>query len=455
MRFLVVGAGDVGQTLCEKLAAEQHDVVLIERYESKVNRFAANLDVQTVLGNGCNPDVLIRAGIHGAHYVIAVADVDEVNIATCLIAKILNPNAKRIARVREVNLEHPEVSAEDFKEYFDLLVNPDQAAADHILQLFKIPGAKEVLEFADGKIQVIGTSIAPTAPIANKRIADLREYQDRIPFVVISVVRGSKMIVPRAGDRLRIGDTVYAVTVPDKIGIFFELLGKQMHIGKSAMIWGGSALGRILAHSLEEQGAQVKLILSNANDAAEIVDQFSQTLVLHGDGTDQALLNEENVGDVDAFVAATSAEEDNVLAALLAKRLGAKTSVALVNKRAYLPLVSAIGVDVVVSSRIAAATQIVKHIHTESVIPEFSLAQGGAGFVEIEAAEGMGLLNTPLKELKVPHGVLVGGIQRRDEIIIPGGDDVIQIGDKVVLFVLRSARKRFEKMFKVKLEVFT
>ena len=218
------------------------------------------------------------------------------------------------------------------------------------------------------------------------------------------------------------------------------------------MIWGGSALGLFLARSLERTGTKVKLIMSDVESLGEIVDEFQDILILRGEGTNQELLIEENIHDVDVFIAASLHEEDNILASLLAKKLGAQMSMALVNKATYLPLVSAIGVDVVVSSHVAAASAIFRHIHAGSILSEFSLKQHEAGFIEIQANEENPFLGKPLKTLKLPAGILISAIVRGDTVIIPSGDDTFELGDHVVIFVLRSAMKRLKKLLGLKLE---
>lgn len=454
MRFIVIGAGDVGTSLSERLAQNQHDVVLVEKDEDKLARATASLDIQPVVGSGLSPDTLVRAGVNTADYLISVADIDEVNIASCLVAKLINPKAKRIARIRDISLVHKEISPEHLSEYFDLIINPDQAAAGQLLEAFRVPGAKELVEFGDGRLRVLGLSITAQSPVANRRLHSLQEYQDKFPVLIIAIMRRNQLIVPGGSDQLKIGDVVYAITLPEKTSILFELAGRELVQGRSAMIWGSTALARSLAHSLEKQGTKVKLILEDRQASTEIVDEFRESLVLLGDGTDQNLLVEENVGDVDAFVAVTNHEEDNILAALLAKRLGAKSSMALVNKGTYLPLVNAIGVDVVVSSRIAAASSIFNHIHSESLISEISIAHHGAGFIEFYANNSMSFLGQPLKDIKFPHGIIVAAIMRGNEVIIPKGSDTILDGDRIVVFVIRSAFKKLEKLLGIKLDLF-
>ena len=453
MRFIIVGAGDVGLSLCERLAGDDHDVVLIEKSEKKAESIPAGLDVEVMIGDACSPGLLLRAGINTTDYVVAVADVDEVNISVCLVARLINKNAKRVARIRNLNFTHPDITPEHLHDYFDLIINPDQAAADFLLRSFKVPGAKEVFEFCEGKVRVLGIGISRNSPVINRKLHTLKEFQDRFPVLIISILRGSKLIIPSGNDRVRAGDVIYCVTVPEKTSLIFELAGKTLAKAKSAMIWGTNMLGCTLAHELEEQGVSVKLIVKDREEGTELTDRLPNTLILTGEGTDQNLLIEENVGDIDSFIAVTEREEDNILAGLLAKRLGARTCMTLINKGTYLPLVSAIGVDVVVSPRLAAASEIFHWVHADSVISEFTLGHHGASFIEFEASDDMELVGKPVKELKFPHGVILSAIERNDEIVIPGGDTEITAGDRVVVFATKSSIGKLEKMVHLNLEL--
>ncbi len=452
MRFIVVGAGDVGVTLAEQLVGEEHDVVLVERSEAKLSKAASALDIEILLGNGCAPDILIRAGLNTADYVIAVADSDEVNVAACLISKLINPAAKRIARIRDTNLVHKDILQDRLNDFFDLIINPDQAAADYLLRLFKVAGAKEALDFCDGKLRVVGLEVIDQSRFIDRKLKDLTDIRDRLSMLIIALLRDGTLSVPGGNDAIHQGDVIYCITPPDRVSVLFEMAGRNLVASRSAMIWGGGPLGRILAHALEEQGTKVKLIVGGAEPAHEIVDEFQSILVLTGDGKDKNLLVEENIQDMDAFIAVTPDEEDNILSSLLARKLGARTSMALVNKATYLPLVQTIGVDVVVSSRIAAASAIFTHIHADSVLSELSLKYLAAGFAELEVSDEMPISGKTLAEAKIPHGAIIAALEREGEVRIPSGEDTIRAGDKIVVFVTKGAQQKLEKLFDLKLD---
>jgi trk system potassium uptake protein TrkA len=453
MKFIVLGAGDVGTTLAAQLVQEQHDVVLIERSESKLEAATANLDVQALHGNGCLPEVLIKAGINTADFFIAVANQDEINVTASIAAKLVNPEAKRIARLREISFLHEEIVQNNVSDIFDLTINPIQAAADYLLRLFRVAGAREVVDFAGGKLQLIALDVKGTSPFVRKKLRDLIALRERLHLVIIAIVRNGELLVPRGNDELLEDDTIYCITPPGQVPALFEMAGYHFRPAKSAMIWGGGSLGKALTHALEFEDVQVKLIVSPEESTHELLDEFKDTLILTGDGKDKELLLEENIQEIDAFISVSDDEEDNILSALLAKKLGARSSMALVNKASYLPLVQAIGVDVVVSSRAAAANAIFAHIHRDALIADPSLRHLGAGFLETTIEEEMPIAHKTISEVKFPSGVLCAAMTRGDEIIIPSGEAVLTPSDTLILFITRGAHVKLERLFGKKVEM--
>lgn len=462
MKFIIVGSGSVGLSLAHRLVRQMHEVTLVERLQAKAAKATALMDINVVTGNGVAPATLIRAGIRTADYVIAVTNSDEANISVALVAKLINPNAKRIVRIRSVDLGHGEIGDHQLHEFFDLIINPDQAAADHFLQLFQVAGAKEVVDFCDRKLRVLGLSISESSPFIFKKLSDLDEIRKNLPVLVLGIVRANNLFVPKGEDRLLPGDVLYCITEPQRTAVLFEMAGREYTEGKSAIIWCGSLakegssreMAIALANSLSKQGTQVKVIVREGECPQEYVDRLGNALILLGDGTDQALLNEEGIISTDAFFAITEDEEDNILSALLAKRLGVRTSMALVNKAIYLQLVHAIGIDVVVSSREAAAAAIFTHIHPESIVSEFSLRHFGAGFVEFIADKSTPVLGKKLKDCQIPKGVIFAAIVRGGEFFIPMGDDAIELSDRVLVFVTQGAESNLKSLINMNLEFF-
>lgn len=447
----------MGISLAKELSRDQQDVVLIEQDEDRLGKATASLDVEILIGNGCDPKVLLEAGIEEADFLLAVAHIDEINIAACCIARMLNPNTKRIGRIRNVNLFHEAVSAADREDLFHLIVNPDQAAAEHIADLLKVPGARESVDFCAGKLRLLALDIREDSPLAHKLLSDLAHIDIDFPVVILALVRDDKLIVPCGKDRVLPGDVVYFLSIPEKTALLFEVCGHTLVKGRRAMIWGENNIARHLLEQLSDLDIACKIIVSNEDEAEKFLDIGKHTLVFIGQGTDQELLLEENIAEVDAFVAVTPDEENNILGALLAKRLGAATTMAVVNKATYLSLVQAIGVDVVVSARLAAATAIFQQVHKRKshiIANEFSLRHLGAGFIEITLSENSPIAGKMVKDIHPPRGVLFSAIVRGENILIPHGETQILAGDQLVVFVTSTAHKALEKLLNVKMEFF-
>ena len=233
MKFIIIGAGDVGLSLSQRLSSHRHDVVLVERLESAIAKLGSEIDFQVIVGNGSSPDILLAAGIESADYFLAVTDNDEANISACLVARMINPKAKRVVRLRDLSLNVPEIDASELSEYFDLVINPSFAAAKHMVGLFEVPGAREVVDFAGGKLRMIGLGVSPQSTAINKRLSTLRELYPNAPTLIIAIVRGNKLIVPGGNDKIRVGDTIYTITKPDETDALFEVAGRETLAAKN------------------------------------------------------------------------------------------------------------------------------------------------------------------------------------------------------------------------------
>ena len=454
MKFIIVGAGNVGLGLAERLVANQHDVTIIEKKESVIQRIPSYLDLQVIRGNACSTQLLLDAGLKNADYLIAASNNDEANISVCLLGKLINSNTKRVVRLHDVDLQRRIIQEKALSEYFDLIIDPDQTGAEHLYRLLKVVGAKDVVEFAGGKLMVLGIEVKENSKLIAKRLSGLKGAVPDAPFLILSVVRDHQLIVPSGKDKLRPHDIAYIVTVPNKVDVVFDLCGQKLEAPKFIVIWGGSELALSLADMLEQTSIQTKLIVPEVKDGGMYyIDRYKNVLVLQGDGTNMQLLVQENISDADVFVAATDDEESNILGSILAKKLGASSTMAMVNKGAYLSLLSTLGVDCVVNSSVAAASAIFRYIHAGSVLSELSMEQRNAGFIEIEITEGSPLIGKLIKDIVFPSNALIAAIERKGEVQIPTGDDSIQVGDVVVVFLLKSEVRKIEKLFQVKLEM--
>lgn len=455
MKAIIVGAGEVGYHIASKLSLERKDVVLIDRDEDRLRYVGDTLDVQTLSGSGASPELLRKAGIESADMIVAVTDSDESNLVACLMSRIISPGTTRIARIRN----HEYYKFEEFKHEdvlgLSLVINPESEVVKTIISLIDVPGALDVVDFAEGRVRLIGLKIRSDSKLAGETMIGLQKIDPDNHILIAAIHRDGEVIIPRGKTRLQAGDLAYVVTRPREVDIILPFFGLKHEPTRFVMIVGGGQVGSLLARELENNGKfKVKLIDRNEERCRILGEQLNKTVVLKGDGTDQDLLKEENVSDVDMFIALTNDEEENVLSCLLAKRLGARHTITRVNKFAYIPLVTAIGLETLVSSRLSAVSAILQNIRRGKVVSVAALKGEDAEVIEFEALQTSEIVGCPLAKMKFPKQALIAAIVRNGEVIIPKGDTVIEPRDRIVIFARREAISKVEKALTVKLEFF-
>ena len=452
MSIIIIGAGEVGYHLAYRLSHEKKDVVVIDRDLEKIRRVQNTLDVQAIHGSGGSISLLRQAGISEASMVIAVTNSDEVNMISCLVAGVQDRVPKKIARVRD-----PEYSALFplfDKEHLDidLIINPDYEVVEMILKLIEVPGAVEVVDFAEGRVRMVGLSLLPGSPLVGKSLAEIRKLYPESKILIVAIQKGDRVFIPKGQDVLAANDLLFLVMPQKNSRKALEGFGNKRLPIKRVMILGGGLIGLELAKRLEERGLQVKIIEQNETRCMEIAEKCSKAVVLRGDATYQDILTEENVGGMDAFIAVTEDEETNVMISLLAKKMGTRQVMTLINKVAYSPLVHSIGIDAVISPRLAAVNKILQFIRRGKILSVSSLPEENAEAFEAIALETSDLVGRPLSEVDFPKEALVGALVRNSQVIIPNGSTVIQPGDRVMIFALTTAIPEVEKALMVKLE---
>jgi trk system potassium uptake protein TrkA len=449
--ILIVGGGDIGAILAERLSSERKDVVVVEASETRVRELRERADVQVVHGNGSSPGVLRNAGLDDAEMLVAVTDSDEVNLVACLVASKEGVIPTKIARVRDPDLAEAVPRIFD-EEGLDLTINPEEEAAQAIIKILGVPGAVSVLEFAEGQVQVVAFSLDRECEAEGMKLANLKTGQG-VDVNIVAISRGGTLVIPDGTTALERGDLVYAAGRPETLGAFAALMGKGGNPARRIVISGGGNVAYYLARALESEETSIKIIEPNTERCKYLVERLKRSVVLQGRGTNPELLAEENVGSADAFLALTRDDEDNILAALLAKRAGATKVVALLNQLSYVSLVSAIGVDAIVSPNLAAVSAILHFIRKGKVVSVTTLGEEAAEALEVVALETSELVGKPLREIDLQDAI-IGALVRGEEVIIPGGEDVIEVGDHAIIFALRSAIPKLERQMMVKVEYF-
>ncbi|NLJ27891.1 MAG: Trk system potassium transporter TrkA [Deltaproteobacteria bacterium] len=453
MKIIIVGAGEVGFHIAQKLALESKEVVIIDNRAEALKRFSELLDVQTIQGSGSSPYVLEQAGVQHADTFLAVTDKDETNLVACLFADALSPGIVKLARIRDEHYTtyHAELTRKILN--LSMIINPETEVVKSITRSMNVPGAEDFSEFAGGRIKLIGIRVNENAAVTGTRLMELRANVGALRFIVAAVFRNDRLIIPSGKDRIKAGDLVYFVCEAEDTEKVLELFGSRMESLRDILIVGGGNIGLRLARHLEEKPFHVRLIEKNLERCEFLVEQLQRTIVLHGDGTDQTLLEEENIQGMDVVISLTGDEETNVLTSLLAKRLGAKRCITRLSKFAYIPIAGAIGLGHIVSPRLSAINTILQHVRRGKVISAVSLKEE-AEVLEAIALESSGIVGKPLKNLHFPKGAIVLAILRGDQSMIPTGDTVVLPQDNVIILSTRKNIPRVERELMVKLEYF-
>jgi trk system potassium uptake protein TrkA len=444
MKIIVSGAGQVGFHIARQLSAEQNDVVVIDQSPELVRRVGDALDVQAFVGFGSHPDVLERAGAADADMIIAVTYADEVNMVACQVAHSLFNVPMKIARVRHQSYRDP-IWADLFSRDnmpIDVIISPEMEVARAISRRLQIPGAFESISLVEGKVRMMGVRCNADCPVINTPLRQLTGLFLDLNIVVVAISRDGEGIVPSADDQLLEGDEVYFVADSTHVSRAMTVFGHEERVARRVII------------ENEHSGVSARIIESNADRAHQVADLLEGTVVINGDVIDPEILDEAGVDESEAIIAVTNDDETNILASLLAKRFGTERAITLVNNTTYSPLVTSLGVDVVVSPRAITVSTILQHVRRGRIKAVHSLLDGFGELIEAEILETSGLTGKRIKEADLPDGVLLGGIVRGDEVIIPRADTVLRVNDRVVLFAQAKAIKAIEDLFAVRLEFF-
>jgi trk system potassium uptake protein TrkA len=454
LKVVIVGAGEVGFHVAGHLTVENKEVVVIDKDAAALRRVSDSLDVQVIQGSGSSPVVLEEAGIRNAEIILAVTDSDEANLVACLMANILSPSTRKLARVRDGDFDLYHDTFREHAPHIDTIINPEIEVVKTITSMMGVPGAVDVGEFADGRIKFIGIYLDKSSRLAGIKLAEIPEKVSNFRMLIAAVVRDEELIIPRGDDRLMPGDLIYFISEEDKLFQTLAVFDKHEQPINRALIVGGGRIGYRLARHLEDKAIYCKIIEKSQNRCAYLAEGLNKAVVLCGDGSDQGLLAEENIQDMDVVITLTSDEETNILASLLARRLGAKKAITKISKFSYFPLMKAIGIEQVVSTRLSAINTILQHIRRGKVFSSISIKGEQAEVMEALALETSDIVDKPLKRISFPKGAMVAGIIRNDEIIIPTGDSVIEPGDRIIICASRKAIPKIEKILAVKLEYF-
>src|SRR5688500_5322740 len=456
MKIIILGAGQVGRTAANHLAREAaNEVTVVDTNDELLRDLQDRLDIRTLVGSGTHPSVLEAAGARDADIFIALTNSDEVNMVACQISwSLFNKDATRIARIRSADFtKHTKLfSNEDRAFAVDVPISPEQLVTDHVVHLIHYPGALQVLDFADGRIRLVGVKALQGGALVGQQLKHLPTHIEGHDARVAAIYRGGQSVKPEGETVIEHGDEVFFIAAAEDIQLVMKEMQKLEKPVKRIVIAGGGNIGFRLAQRLENQH-QVKLIERDPRRARRISEQLGNTIVLNGDAADEELLLEENIDSADVFVAVTNAEEANILSAMLAKRLGCNKVMALINRPAYAELMESGSIDVALSPQQVTIGSLLAHVRRGDVVRVHSLRRGAAEAIEAVAhgIQGEGrVIGRRIEDIPLPAGTTIGAIVRGDQVIIAHHDTVIQRDDHVILFLTdRRYIEVVEKLFDV------
>lgn len=443
MRILVVGDGKVGHTLAENLAREEHSVVIVDNDEEALHRSEDMLDVMCVRGNGANAQTLMEAGVDKADIIIAATTSDETNMVCCLIAKRLGAKYA-IARIRDpeynesLNLLQQELG-------IDMAINPERATALEISRLLRFPFASNIESFAKGRVELVEFRAQENDVVVGTPLRELSRKLHGLPQVLYAAVeRDGSVTIPNGDFIILPGDRVHVAADMVTITAYFRFLGKNSLRIKHVMLLGGGRISYYLAKMIVPMGIRVSLIEINEKKALMLSENLPDVNVIHGDGTDQELLEQENLQQMDAFVTLGDREEENLMAGLFAVRQGVPKVIVKNNRVAYADIINAMGLDSAVSPRSITCANILRYVRARAggrgtkVEKLYRLVDGKAEALEFIARAGDSYIGIPLKDLTIRKGTLVAVIVRKGKVIVPFGNDHIEAGDDVIIIACES-----------------
>ena len=452
MKIIILGAGQVGTSVAENLVSEANDITVVDTDPARLRELADRFDLRTLLGHGGHPDVLARAGAEDADMIIAVTNSDETNMVACQVAYTLFHTPRKIARVRAQSfLDQDRLFGGDALP-IDVRISPEQQVTDYILRLIENPGSLQVMDFAGGRVRLVAVRAYYGGPLVGHELRELYDHMPHVDARVAAIYRHDRAIQPDGDTVIEADDEVFFVAAPKHIRSVMSELRRLEKPYKRLIFAGGGNIGTRLARSLEKD-YRVKIIERSLDRCKLIAEQLERTIVLHGDAADEELLLEENIEDTDVFCAVTNADEANILSAMLAKRLGARKVMALINRTAYVDLVQSSRIDVAISPQQATIGSLLKHVRKGDVVVVHSLRRGAAEAIEAIAhgdESSSKVVGRAIEDIRLPKGCNIGAIVRGDEVLIAHHDTVIQSDDHVILFLQdRMKVPDVERLFSV------
>lgn len=458
MKIVICGAGQVGYGIAESLAAEQNDVTVIDTSPTLIAGIRETIDARGIVGHGAFPNVLAEAGAGEADMLIAVTLHDEVNMVACQVAHSLFNVPTKIARIRsQAYLQpghNPLFSADSLP--IDVVISPELEVAQMVLRRIALPGALDTVRFSDEAIALLAIECREDCPILNTPLGQLSELFPDLGATVVGIMRDDAIFIPNSVDQLYPADLAYVVVEQIRVRRTLTLFGHEEPDVGRIVIAGGGNVGVAVARAMEKQklASKLRIIEADRSRALQIADELKKTIVLHGSALDPLILEEAEIREADLLVALTNDDQVNLLSSAMAKRLGARSNMTLLNSRTFQQLAKSIGVDAVISPKSVTISRILQHVRRGRIRAVHSVQNGLAEVIEVEALETSPLVGKPLRELDLPDGMRIGAVSRNGVFMRPNAQTRIRAKDRVVIFVQAGAVRQVEQFFRVSLEFF-
>ncbi len=458
MKIIICGAGQVGYGIAERLAKEGNDVSVIDSSSELVQNIQDKLDVRGYHGHGSHPDMLHRAGAEQADMIIAVTLYDEVNMVACQVAHSLFNVPTKIARIRAQSYRRPHWQNLFARQHMpiDVIISPEIEVGEVILRRIALPGARDIVPFADDEVAMLAIDCDDDCPVVDTPLSQLSELFPDLNATVVGIWRNGDMLAPKSADQILNGDLAYVVCERTQARRTLAIFGKERPEAGRIVIAGGGNIGLYLARKIEEimPSAKVRVIERSRDVAVQMADGLDRTVILHGSALDEQLLIEAGIAHTDLMVSITNDDQVNILSSVLAKKLGCRSNLALLNNAGYHGFTKSLGIDDYINPRSVTISRVLQHVRRGRIRGVYSLQNGAAEIVEAEALDTSPLVGKPLRELDLPPGIRIGAVIHEGKVQQPVGETVIRPRDRIIILALAERVRQVEQMFRVSLEYF-
>lgn len=458
MKVIICGAGQVGYNITSYLSREDNDITVIDQNPLAIARVNDTLDANGIVGFPSHPNVMEEAGIADADMIIAVTDVDEINMVACQVAHSLFGVPKKIARIRSTNYLDPSWSNLFARAHLpiDVIISPETEVAEAILRRVKVPGTSDVIPLNNKNIFLVGVHCEHNCPIVNTPLNQLRALFPDLKAQILAIIRGKERLIVNQNDQMLVGDEVYFLVHKDHLYRSLSVFGHEESEAHNIVIFGGGNIGMELGRIINEQikGTDLKIIEVSEKRAHYLSENLKNIMIINGDGLNKDILEEANIGSAETFIAVSNDDENNILATLLANQYGCQRTMALINKEMYTDLTTFLGIDAVISPRAITVSKMLQYIRRGRIKAVHNIYDGFAEVIEAEVSSSSDLINKRIHDLKLPSTVKIGAIWREDDMIIPDSEVTIKENDIVIVISSQEHAGYVEKLFSVSIDLF-